>query len=544
MRKNTLKRILGSAVLTLSLSACQSSNTPSTNAQASITQSTSGSITITGLAYEQAPLANAQVSLVDATGKEYKTETNAQGVYSLQISDLHFPLLVSVVAQGKTEDCTTNSQLRPICLASLISKPSTSKKLTANINPLTDRIVSDVAVAKGFIGPQQWVNSKKVGAIDSSQLQTALDDQRKGFKQALSLAKIKSVNSFDPATYPMQANDSLTELLSLIHHNRNYDNNTGETGHTTLSDISFRPIAGLKASGEYENFDLARAQREWQKIKNAKRRIFIVGDSTSAVYEQLRYPRMGWGQAFSEQLKPDSNVQVVVGSRAGRSSRDFYNGRWFAQMEPMIQAGDYVFINHGHNDQNCDSSKPIRGLADVKNLCTYPNNSEGQPQFPGDNKILSFQHSLERYIEIARERGAIPVLFTPTTRIKNAQGQQSTPVVHSHLTKQNAKKGYMFTGDYTQTIKDTATANAVPLIDLEAASIEFANQLPTNGWKNYWLVVDPSVNSFYANGVAGSPQAPDGTHFQKNGAEAMAELVAREIKANKELVELQSFLGQ
>ena len=114
--------------------------------------------------------------------------------------------------------------------------------------------------------------------------------------------------------------------------------------------------------------------------------------------------------------------------------------------------------------------------------------------------------------------------------------------MHSHFTKQNANKGYLFTGDYTQTIKDTATANAVPLIDLEAASIQFANSLNIDEWKNYWLVVDPTVNRFYANGVAGSTQAPDGTHFQKNGAEAMAELVAREIKANRELKKLGEYL--
>jgi lysophospholipase L1-like esterase len=115
-------------------------------------------------------------------------------------------------------------------------------------------------------------------------------------------------------------------------------------------------------------------------------------------------------------------------------------------------------------------------------------------------------------------------------------------VVHSHLTRQNTNNGYLFSGDYTQTIKDTATANAVPLIDLESASMQFANGLSADDWKNYWLVVDPAVNSFYANGIAGSTQVPDGTHFQKRGAEAMAELVAQEIKKTTELMELAQHL--
>lgn len=520
--------VLGFGIL---LTGCQNTLTTSTSAPQ-----------LKGIAFEQQPLANAQIQLIDSQGKQLQTTTDKSGHYALSLNGITAPLLLSAVADGNAEDCNKNSVLRPICMAAVIEDLPANQQQVGNINPLTDRIVSDLAVAQGFIGPQQWVNSKTIKSLSSAQLQTAQEELRRGFKKALQQAGIKDVNHFNPATYPMQENDGLAELLSLLHHNRNYDNNTGETGHATLSDISFRPIVGLKAEGIYEIFDFNRAQQEQQKIQSAQKRIFIVGDSTSAVYELLRFPRMGWGQALAAQFNAESNIQVVVGSRSGRSSRDFYNGRWFAQMEPMIQAGDYVFINHGHNDQNCDSSKPVRGAADVNNLCTYPNNSEGQPQFPAAQPELSFQHSLERYITIARERGAKPVLFTPTTRIKNAQGQQGTPVVHSHFTKQNANKGYLFTGDYTQTIKNTATANAVPLIDLEAASIQFANSLNTDEWKNYWLVVDPTINRFYANGVAGSTQAPDGTHFQKNGAEAMAELVAKEIKANRELKELRALL--
>lgn len=521
--------------LLCALSGCQHSNTQS-NTPPPLSPSLSPHLV--GLAFEQRPLSNAQITLLDSNGKQLHTTADASGRYQFPLQGLSAPLLLSAVAEGDATDCIGNSSLRPICMAAVVEKITTTPDQIGNINPLTDRIVSDLAVSQGFIGPQQWVNSQKISTLNATQLQKAQNEMRSGFKQALQSLDVKNIGNFDPATYPIEADSKLTDIFSLIHHNRNYDNNSGETGHTTLTDISFRPIVGLMPDGAYESFDLARAQKEWQQIKTAQQRIFIAGDSTSAVYELMRIPRTGWGQVFAAQLKPDSSVQVVVGSRSGRSSRDFYNGRWFAQMEPLIQAGDYVFINLGHNDQNCDSSKPVRGAADVKNLCTYPNNSEGQPQSPDDKPELSFQHSLERYIKIARERGAIPILFTPTTRIENARGQQTTPVVHNHLTEQNAAKGYLFTGDYTQTIKDTATANAVPLIDLEAASIQFTNSLASNAWKNYWLVVDPAVYPYYANGMGGSTQAPDGTHFQKKGAEVMAGLVAQEIKANAELKEL------
>jgi len=493
------------------------------------------SSTLQGYAIEQQPLANGLVQIRDANGQVRTTTTRTDGFYRISSAQLTAPLLLSVSAQGNAEACHRNDQLRPICLASVVMELEQTTQ--GNINPLTDRVTSDIAVALGHIGPQQWVNQQGGVSVPTGAYQQALENLHSGFADALTQIGIDTT-SFDATRFPMERNSQLADLLSLLHHNRNYDNNTGETGHATLSDFSFRPIVGLSATGAYERFDIVRARAERNALAKARTRIFIVGDSTSAVYEQLRFPRMGWGQVFEQEFTANSGIKVVTGSRAGRSSRDFYNGRWFAQMESLIQPGDYVFINHGHNDQNCDSNKPVRGMADVRNLCTYPNSDKGDPQFPANQPELSFQYSLERYIEIARSKGAIPVMFTPTARIKNARGEQTTPVVHTHLIRAASGKHYLFTGDYTQTIKDVARKHQLPLIDLEARSIEFANRVGNPGWKDYWLVVDPAINPFYANNVSGSPQAPDGTHFQQRGAEAMAKLVAEEIRKQPALTAL------
>lgn len=489
---------------------------------------------ITGLVHEQRPLSHAQVNILDAKGQKITAKTNALGMYSLQTKGLTPPLLISVVAEGKAQDCSINSQLRPLCMAAILMDMSSRENITANINPLTDRIVSDIAASKGFFGPQQWVDSGNIGEVNIGEFNNSLEHLCNGFSNALEAIGIVDVARFDPAEVVMTDAHPLTEIFSLIHHNRNYHNHSGTTGHTVLTDFGFRPIVGLMPHGVYEPFDLQRARNEYQQHQSANTRIFIVGDSTSAVYEQLRYPRMGWGQAFAQQFNSGDGISVVVGSRAGRSSRDFYNGRWFAQMAELIQPGDYVFINHGHNDQNCDSAKPLRGRADVRNLCTYPNDAQGKPQHPPGQPELSFQHSLERYIRIARAKGAHPVLFTPTARIKNSSGKQTPPVVHTHFTRQNTHASYLFVGDYTETIRTTAKVHKVPLIDLEAATIKLANGAGEPGWRDYWLVVDPSVNSFYANNP-GSTQTPDGTHFQKAGAEAIAHLVAEEIRKHEQL---------
>lgn len=100
----------------------------------------------------------------------------------------------------------------------------------------------------------------------------------------------------------------------------------------------------------------------------------------------------------------------------------------------------------------------------------------------------------------------------------------------------------MFVGSYAQTIKDTAEKNAVPLLDLETASMEFVNNLEVNDWKNYWLVVDPKQYPFYKD-QPGSLLLPDGTHFQEKGAKVMAGLLVSLIKQHPDLKDLSVYLN-
>ena len=143
---------------------------------------------------------------------------------------------------------------------------------------------------------------------------------------------------------------------------------------------------------------------------------------------------------------------------------------------------------------------------------------------------MSFQKSLERYVQIARAAGAIPVLITPTTRVWNKDRKEGFPVEHQHLTQQNVGSGFAFVGDYSQTIRETATINQVPLIDLEAKTIAFANAHQAD-WKEYWLAIaDFKTYPYYATQTSGTFAKPDTTHFQEKGARAVALLVAEGIR--------------
>ncbi|CPR17853.1 rhamnogalacturonan acetylesterase [Brenneria goodwinii] len=475
----------------------------------------------------------ATIIIRDQLGLRRQGQTDDQGNYHLDISGLSSPLRLLAIESGGT-NCQLDNVPRAICLNALAPSLQSGHENIVNINPLTDRIVSDVAVAAGYIGPQQLTDDSASPTLDNAALKKAYAAFHAGFNSALKQTGITSPARFDPLTYPAAQQDAVTKIINVINHNRNYDNNTGYSGHTVLTDSVFRPIVGLYGQGAYEPLDYHFARQHLDAIQKAQTRIFLVGDSTAAAYEKARLPRMGWGQVFEQQFRTDSGVKVVNGARAGRGSRDYFYEGWFRQMQPLMKAGDFLFIQMGNNDQNCNSARPERGAADVANLCTYPNDATGKTQSPPGKSDMSFQTSLERYVNFARQHQLTPVLLTPTTRVRTADGKIGTPVVHNHFTTQNAEGGYAFIGDYSQTIKNTAAANKVILLDIEPATIALANQGNSNHWKQYWLAVDPARYPFYRN-QTGSLTKPDPVHFQQRGAIAVSAIVADAIRKTPEL---------
>jgi len=122
------------------------------------------------------------------------------------------------------------------------------------------------------------------------------------------------------------------------------------------------------------------------------------------------------------------------------------------------------------------------------------------------------------------------VMLTPTTRVWNKDRKPGFPVVPQHFTSQNASQGFAFVGDYSRTVKDTAVSQQLPLIDLEAKTIAFANAHEKD-WRDYWLAIaDFKQYPYYATQSSGTFDKPDTTHFQHKGADAVAAMVAEGIK--------------
>ncbi|GAB4062913.1 GDSL-type esterase/lipase family protein [Uliginosibacterium sediminicola] len=436
-------------------------------------------------------LAGASITLSDSQAKHLSTTADAQGNYKLNIEGLSAPLML--VAE------TSDKQFVSIV-------PSLAAG-TANINALTDQIASDVAQEFKFVGPVGLAKSGKAPAVSVDSIKAKTAALRVSLAPALQESGLDA-NSFDPLSAPVQG--ALADILAILGHNRGYEPKSGERADTSLYDPYFREVT------RFAPFSLKKAQADLRDI-NAKDvvRVFIAGDSTASNYDPQVLPRMGWGQVFQRKIKDGAAVRVVNVAQSGRSSRSFINEGWFGMIAANIRKGDYLLVQFGHNDEKCGNNPvappPARDGIDIANLCTYPGNSADIPA------EMSFRKTLEKYIKLAQDKGATPVLITPVTRRSFKSGQIGG-TTHTY------SKG-LFPGDYSQTIRDTAQANKVALVDLDARSMAFFNQVGEEASLDYYLAVDTTKYPYYV-GLTGARNKPDNTHFQERGAETVAGLVA------------------
>lgn len=201
-------------------------------------------------------------------------------------------------------------------------------------------------------------------------------------------------------------------------------------------------------------------------------RVFIAGDSTAAEYGAERAPQAGWGQALQSWLDP-SQWQVHNHAKGGRSTRSFIAEGRLDALANQLRAGDVVLIQFGHND------------AKLEDLTRYADPHGDYPQL------------LSRYIEVARKKGATPVLITPVARLLYDFGA----LLDTH-------------GVYTQAVKRVAAEQQVALIDLNASSMAWIRALGEQGAKPYFMFVPEQGKA-------------DGTHFSMAGATAVACQVMR-----------------
>jgi lysophospholipase L1-like esterase len=194
--------------------------------------------------------------------------------------------------------------------------------------------------------------------------------------------------------------------------------------------------------------------------------IYIAGDST--VCDQTDPEYGGWGQ----QLPPYFNYPVSVANYAdsGESSGSFLgSGSLFGAINTRLKANDYVLVQFGHNDK--------------------------------DVAATTFHDNMTSYVTRVKAKGAFPVLITPVARATFSGNTVTT----QHVNNTGA--------DLPAIIKQVATEQNVPVLDMTARTVQWLTQLGPRGWQQY-----------HALGT-------DATHTNPAGAAVEAGFVVELIKA-------------
>ena len=209
-------------------------------------------------------------------------------------------------------------------------------------------------------------------------------------------------------------------------------------------------------------------------------RVFLIGDSTCATKDLAKQnPERGWGQMFQPLF--DGSVTVENHAVNGRSTKSFRDeGRWDPILS-RLQAGDWVFIQFGHNDQKAQDSTRYADPA-------------------------QYAENLRRYVRETRAKGAVPVLLTP--------------IVRRHFSGESLDDTH---GAYLDAVRRVAAGEQTPLIDAERLTRAWVAGLGDEASKAFYMWVEEGTCPLYPDG------RQDNTHLNVRGARTVARMIAAEL---------------
>lgn len=207
--------------------------------------------------------------------------------------------------------------------------------------------------------------------------------------------------------------------------------------------------------------------------------IFLAGNST--VVDQDREPWASWGQMIPSFLVPSTAV-VANYAESGEALNSFVSAKRLEKILSLMKAGDYLFIEFGHNDQKQKGA--------------------------GVGAFTTYKKSLQFFISEVKKKGGIPVLVTSMHR----RNFDSTGHIVNTL------------GDYPEAVRQTAKEENVALIDLNAMS-----KTLYEAWGE--IASSKAFVHYPANTFPNQKEAlKDNTHFNTYGAYEIARCLVQSIQ--------------
>ena len=212
--------------------------------------------------------------------------------------------------------------------------------------------------------------------------------------------------------------------------------------------------------------------------------IFWAADSTVQYNDITTYPQTGIGQVMHLYLKPE--ITVSNHAKNGRSTKSFIDESRMVPIYDQITEGDFLFIQFGYNDEKIND--PTR--------YTEPN---------GEYKV-----NLGKFINVARNKKAYPVLITPLER--RCFVEEYKLGAGEHL-------------EYVTAMKEVAKELNVPLIDLYTMSREEMEKAGEGKTTEWYMHLKENEYVAYPEGKT------DNTHLKYAGAVTYAGCIAKGLES-------------
>lgn len=209
--------------------------------------------------------------------------------------------------------------------------------------------------------------------------------------------------------------------------------------------------------------------------------IYWAGDSTVKQNTIATWPQTGIGQEFERFVKAHE-VRVENHAENGRSTKSFIDEGRLAAIYDRITKGDFLFIQFGHNDEKPED--PTR----------YADPDSGFPE------------NLEKFVNVARNKGATPVIITPVTRFN----------------RNNPYAAYKH-DRWAESARRTGKKLDVAVVDLTKLSEHLVDAIGEAAATTFFMNLPAGMYPHFPNGQT------DNTHLQPAGAVAFGALIAREL---------------
>lgn len=183
-----------------------------------------------GTAGEGSPLPGATITITDASGKTASAVADANGYYRAKITGFTAPMV------AKAELGT-----KKIFYSASVDSPKTNGFVTINVTGLTDKVVSDVALAAGRTSSAAITPA--IVAANNAALLKAKNDLRTALSAQLT-ANGLNASTFDPVTLPFRADHTGYDAVldtTLVSRNG--------TGTTQITPSGQQYVAGLDTTG-------------------------------------------------------------------------------------------------------------------------------------------------------------------------------------------------------------------------------------------------------------------------------------------------------